>query len=72
MRVRQARGKKHLKLIKRRAMRLWMKNKCQYGLWDHCLKITIENHRKSIQEEIVSKIRDQQAEFQCDVNGWIG
>ena len=73
MHVRQAKGKKHIRYIYRRAMRLWKSAKWQRGLWDECLRTALENHRKRIETELIDNIREQQVEFHCcDRNGWIG
>jgi hypothetical protein len=71
MSVRQAKGKKHLKYIKRKAMRLWKETKWQPGLWDECLKTALKDHRERIQSESLSKDIQEQMSL-CDRNGWIG
>lgn len=72
MSIRQAKGKKHCKNIKRRAMRLWRHSQYQKGLWDDCLKACIEHHRRKVETEILESIlkqRQEQLAF-CDRHEW--
>ena len=73
--VRQLKGMKHAKLIKRRAKKMWRACGAQSGAWDACLRQAIEEHRLKIEAEIISKNVENQlalASFQCDNNGWVG
>lgn len=75
MSVRQLKGRKHIKLIRKQAMRLWRDAFYQKDLWKECLKTAIENHRLQVESEIISKKIQKQLSFQsfqCDTNGWIG
>ena len=76
VRVRQLKGMKHAKLIKKRAMKMWRKTySLRRDLWKPCLKAAMEEHRRKIEMEIVSKKIEEQLSFEgsfpCDTNGWI-
>lgn len=73
MAIRQARGKKHCKNIKRRAMRLWKQSHYEKGLWDSCLRACIDRHRQKVEREIlesIAKQRQEQLAF-CDQNNLV-
>lgn len=73
---RQARGLKHCKNIKRKAMRLWKQSNYQKGLWDTCLKECIKRHRKKVEQENKKRLEELEIRRQeelnfYNVNGWI-
>ncbi len=78
--VRQAKGKKHILYIRRKAMKLWKLTDFQQGLRDDCLRETLERQRLKVAEEIEknrNKVVEQQKEFEYsnssfDLNGWAG
>ena len=63
MAVRQLKGLVHCRLIKRRAKRIWKKTNLERGLWDQCLKTAIENHRREVEAEVISKNVQMQLAF---------
>ncbi len=69
--VRQAKGKKHMKNMKRKAMRVWKTLGFEKGLFGECLKEVLKKHRERIHEDI-NKQRQQELQLCCDNNGWIG
>ncbi len=81
--VRQPKGKKHIRMIRRRMMRLWKSINFEKGMRDDCLKEILKRHREKVAEEI-KKNRKKVAEdsksqqgnlyltSQCDNNGWVG
>ena len=78
--VRQAKGKKHCKYIKKKALQMWRATNYQDGMWIECLKTCIEKHRQSVADEIMNERRAVAQESRraqrelafCDNNGWIG
>lgn len=86
--VRQLKGKKHIRYIKRKAMRLWKGVNFEQGLRNDCLQEILKRHRESvaadlerskrkIAEMIEEKPSETQREFSypaclCDNNGWVG
>lgn len=70
MAVRQLKGLHHCKLIKRRAKKMWQKTEWQKGMWDQCLRTAIENHRRQIAAELVSKRVQEQLKFSSAVIEW--
>ena len=78
MHVRQAKGKRHIKFIRRKAMRIWKASKYKRGLYEQCLRTALETHRLRVKEEITGKkettIREQLTPSccDCDKNGWVG
>lgn len=74
MAVRQLKGLKHCTLIKRRAKKIWKQSKCQPGLWDACLKAAIENHRREMEAEVISRNVQHQLAFSSVIfdagGGW--
>jgi hypothetical protein len=76
MHVRQSKGKRHIKFIRLKAMRIWKASKYKRGLYGECLKTALENHRLRVEKEISDKkyksIREQLTFSCCDQNGWMG
>jgi len=86
--VLQLKGKKHIRYIRRKALRLWEGVNREEELRNDCLREILERHRKKLhvdlqesRKKIVELTRespsDIQEEFsypssQCDNNGWVG
>ena len=81
--VRQPKGHKHIRMIRRRMMRLWKSLNFEKGMRDDCLLEVLKRHRQKVEIEILKNRNDvesivrEQKEFsyssgKCDNNGWIG
>lgn len=69
--ARQARGKKHVMNMRRKARRLWQTVNYDKDLRDECVREVLKRHRQSLIEDF-AKHRQQELQFCCDNNGWIG
>ena len=63
--VLQAPGKKHLKYIKGRAIRLWESRGMVNGKLRECIKEILKDHRESL----VSQIKEHSTPHRCDYCG---
>ena len=79
--VRQPKGKKHIRMIHRRALRLWKEIDCEKGMKLDCIKEVLKKHRERLYQELEEKEKELRlrkeeyskfSEYHCDNNGWLG